>query len=109
MGHAAMSKAQKQKGTVVKLSPEVIAYINPKRRYKKGTKSESYDSALRRFFGLPTVRGEAQSLRNYFIIDNGGEPLAFADKAEARGTAVIRAVRKGHKKAEAVIAVREMP
>ncbi len=94
-------------GKVVKLSHEVIAWINPRKLRKGEANVESYDAALRRFFGIPTLKGESQSLRKYYVIENEGEPLIFRTRAEARGVAIVRAVRKGSKKPEHVMLVVE--
>jgi hypothetical protein len=104
----ATKKQRKAKGSPVKLSHEVITYLNKKKRRDSGTPAESYDSVLRRLFGLPTTKGEEQALETFFVIP-AEEPLIFRDKAEARGAAVLRAVRKQTKKPEFVLTVRECP
>ncbi len=91
------------KSKVIKLSLEVINLLNRRRARMNNT---SYDAALRYYFGLPSRKGEEHNLATYYVLPNEGEPLIFKTKAEARGAAVIRAVRKGHKRAEAVITVR---
>ena len=85
----------------VKLSGEVIDFLNQRR----GKDRASYDSILRRYLELPTKKGQAQSLRTYYVLDNEGSPLIFTRKADAAGEAVMLAVkRKG--KPEPVIIVR---
>ncbi len=91
------------KNKVIKLSPEVISFLNQR---KARMTNPSYDAALRYYFGLPTRKGEPQTLVTYYVLPNEGEPLVFTTKAEARGAAVLRAVRRGLKRAEAVITVR---
>lgn len=98
--------ARGKSGRAVKLSKEVIAWLEKNQRRINDKRIESYDEILRRLFGLPTRRGERQPTLTYFVLPNEGEPLIFQDKAEARGAAVIRAVRRGLKKAEAVVTVR---
>ena len=96
---------RKKKGRVVRLSKEVETYLSRKR---KG--SESFDSILRRVFGLPDRKGNEQPLKTYYVIDNGGKsPIIKRDKAEAKGEAIILAVRKDSKKTERVLTVREVP
>jgi hypothetical protein len=100
-----MSK-RKSTNRPVKLSKEVLGWIS-KRKLRKGEKNvESFDAFLRRFFGLPSRKGEPQELKKYYVLPNEGEPLIFLNKAEARGAAVIRAVRRGTRKAEPVLTVR---
>jgi hypothetical protein len=76
-------------------------------KHKHGYKQESFDACLRRLFGLPDKKGNAQPLRTYWIVPNGTEPKAFLTSADARGHAIVLATKKGHKKADTVIAVRE--
>lgn len=97
---------EKQRGRVIKLSKEVANFLSRKRLDKK---KESFDSVLRRHFGLPSRKGEPQALRTYFILDTEEQPLAFREAPEARGFAIIHALRKKRKKADRVIEVREIP
>jgi hypothetical protein len=92
----------------VKLSGAVIGFLN-NRRGNKGGRKESYDSVLRRYFGLPTQRGKPQRLKTYFVLDNDGSPLIFTRKADAAGEAVILAVRRKGKQPDPVITVRGAP
>lgn len=105
----ASAAKKKETGRVVKLSKELIGWIN-QRKLRKGEKNvESFDSFLRRSFGLDARSGEKQGLKIYYVLPNDQEPLIFLTKAEARGAAIVRAVRQGRKKAEAILCVRETP
>ncbi len=98
-------------GKPVKLSTELTAFLN-KRKLRRGEKNvESYDAVIRRMLGLPTKEGEAQELRTYFVLpqESENEPLIFLKKSEARGAAILRSVRRGNRKPEVVITVRELP
>lgn len=100
----ASKKKEEQWGKAVRISLGVQNYLKKHQRGK-----ESYDSVLRRMFGMPTTKGKAQELLRYFIVPNGTDPVIRKSVAEARGAAILLAARKGIKKAEAVIEVREIP
>lgn len=89
-------------GKVVRLSRLILAYVESRKRGR-----ESLDGTLRRVFGLPDRKGSEQPLRTYFILDNGGRPLVRYSEEEARGEAVIQAVKRGDRTYEKPIKVRE--
>lgn len=99
-----------KKGKAVKLSPQLVSWIERKKRRPGRPNEESYDSVLRRFLGLPDRRGKGrrQELKTFFIVPNEGQPMVFLEEAEARGAAIMLAVRKKREKPEAAIEVREV-
>jgi hypothetical protein len=105
-----MAKEVKRKnGKVIKLSRELAKYLDGLR-----TERESYDSALRRQFGLPSRTGYEQMLKHYFVIDSPVQLSIHRTEAEAKGEAILLAVRSGQKRTdkkrkEAVLTVRELP
>lgn len=98
------AKLRKKYGKAVRISLDVKNYLEKRQR---GT--ESYDSILRRLFGLPTRKGDTQPLGLLFVIPNGEAPITKLTLAEARGQAILRAARRGSKKAEAVLTYQEVP
>lgn len=99
--------AKKKRSRVIKISTLVEAYL-----LKRQRKEESFDSILRRQFGLTSRKKEQNnSLRTFFVVPNGERPKISTDEAEARGFAIQEAVRRKSdtRKAEAVILVREVP
>lgn len=89
---------------VMRISPAVVSYLTKRRR-----KRESFDSILRRLFGLPTLKGALQELTTYFIIPNGDRPIVRLTKAEANGEAVLLATKKGLRTTEKVTKALEVP
>lgn len=99
---------RKKKGKVVRLSDTIEQFIRRKRRKS----DESYDAVLRRLFGIDTLKGAKQPLRTYFILETDRDPIAKRTLAEARGEAIILAVRRQKKriyKGETPIKVQEVP
>lgn len=100
---AKKSKTKRKTGKVVKLTRFLANWLRA-----RGARDESFDSILRRQFGLPSCRGEAQPLSLFYVIP--GPPAQVSDDlAEARGKAIVAATRKGLKRAQSVITVREVP
>jgi len=97
-------QAREKYGKAVRISKDVKTYLEKRQR---GT--ESYDATLRRLFGLPDRKGNAQPLRTLWIVPNGTAPIARLTQAEARGDAIVLAAKRGIKKAEQVIQVQEVP
>lgn len=94
---------------VIKLSAPLVAHLNGLREGK-----ESYDSCLRRHFGLPSRTGHPQELREYYVIDSPKQLSIHRSQAEAKGEAILIAVRAGQKRTdkqrkEPVLTVRETP
>lgn len=97
---ARKKKPDRDKGRPVRLSNEVISVLTRKKR-----REESCDSILRRILGLPARNGSTQHLESFWVL-----PSTLTVKstlAEARGEAILQAVRRGHKKAEKPIRVIE--
>lgn len=97
-------KQRKKYGKAVRISLDVKNYLEKRQRG-----SESYDSILRRLFGLPTRKGEAQPLRILYVVPNGEAPITKSTLAEARGQAILLAAKRGAKKADAVLTFQEVP
>ena len=97
---ARKAKPNRDKGRPVRLSNEVLSVLDRKLR-----KAESYDSLLRRIIGLPSRNDEPQHLEVFWVLPS--TLLARKSLAEARGEAVLAAVRKGKKKTEKPIKVVE--
>ena len=102
-------KKKTETGKPVKLSLELAAHLDPLRVGR-----ESYDSIIRRYFGLPSRTGHEQPLRNYYIIDTPKQLIVSRTLAEAKGEVILLAVKRGQKlshkqKIESVIHVRELP
>ena len=104
-------KKRKPKSKPVRLSDELVAYIEKRREPKQEDKPEleSIDYVARRLFGIPTRKGVKQSLKTYFVLTKP-ELMIFRGKAEARGGAIVQAVRQGRSKVlEKAMQVKEMP
>lgn len=98
-------------GKVIKLSRELYGHLTS----LKG-KGEGYDAFLRKHFGLPAKNGHEQPLRSYFVIDTPTDLLVRRTLAEAKGEAILLAVKRGQKfrtdhypKKDKVVCVRELP
>ncbi len=103
-----MAKAKKD-GRVIKLSREVFAHLAALKGEREG-----FDGCLRRHLGLPSRTGHEQPLRTYFIIDTPDDLIVHRKLSEARGEAILLAVRRGQrlsdkKRKDAVVTVRELP
>lgn len=98
--------ARPKKGKVVRISKEVEQHLRRKRK-----KKESFDSVLRRMFGLNDLKGIPQPLHTYWVLANEGQPMIFmlGEKDVARGMAMRLAVRRGVRKTEPVLRVQEVP
>ena len=97
-------------GKVIKVSAEVYRHLTALKRGREG-----YDACLRRQFGLPSRKGYPQSVRSYFVIDSPDMLIIRRSKSEARGDAIMLAVKKGKKfsrkhypEKEKIIEVREV-
>lgn len=96
-----MSKKKKQKkrlSRIIRISRPVDEWLTQHRRGK-----ESFDTTLRRLFGLADKKGTPPETRTYFILDNEGEPFAYCDRASARGAAITLAIRKSKKRPERIL------
>lgn len=93
-------KLQKDDGKPIRISNEVLRILSPKLKTR-----ESYDSLLRRLLGLPKKNGTPQELEVFWVL-----PVAlqvFRKPDEAKGAAVLNAVKSGKKKAERAVKVME--
>ena len=95
------------KGKPIRLSSTVIRQLMKYQRTKEQGKAESFDSILRRLFGLPTRGGQEQLLKTIWIVP--GVPKIYEDEADAAGAAVLDAVTKKRKKTKKVKQFRECP
>lgn len=103
------SKPRKRQDRVVRLSKTIIGYLK-----KRKSGNESFDSTLRRQFGIPSFKDRGDdnrnALRTFFLVrQEAGHFKVFDDLATARGEAILVAMRKGVRKAERVIETREVP
>lgn len=94
------------KGRVIRLSDDVLAYFENKRGDGKTKNARSWDEFFRRVFGLPKRSGEEQILVEGWLEINTG--LLFLTEAEARGRAVMEAVKQGKKTVAKPIRMREV-
>lgn len=97
-----MSRIKKAKkgGKPIKLSYELIEFLDRKR------KDQSYDQILRKIFGLPTREGEKQPVKVFYALTNP-KLAVFDNLADARGEAMIRAAMNGKRKTEKPIKMKE--
>jgi len=93
-------KPNRDKGKPVRLSNEVLNELRSRLR-----RGESFDSLMRRFFGLPDRLGNPQPIRTYWLLPSA--LVAAPSLAEARGEAILRAVQQGKRKTERPIKVIE--
>lgn len=100
-------RSTQDKGKPVRLSSQVLQFIKKYERLNEDKTKESYDSILRRLFGLPTKKGEKQE-KETFWLPLGGKKV-FRDRADAAGEAVLLAHKKGLKKTKRVIMLKEWP
>jgi len=93
-------KPDRDKGEVVRLSNAVIEVLR-----RKLKKAESYDNLMRRMLGVPSRNNEPHPLEVFWVIP--GTLTAKRSLAEARGEAILQAVKKGKRKAEKPLKVIE--
>lgn len=88
---------KKRPGRVIRVSRDIELFVNKRRRTK-----ESFDSCLRRLLGLP-LRGtkDKPAKRQEVWVLKQPTLAVFENEADARGSAVITAVRSKRKKPEA--------
>ncbi len=104
-----MAAEKIKSGKAIKVSRELYAHLTELK-----ARGEGYDGLLRRHFGIPSRNGHEQPLRTYFIIDTADDLIVRRTLAEARGDAIILAVKRGQrmtdrKRKESVVKVRELP
>lgn len=96
--------ANRKDGKVVRVSAEVYARLAPR---LSNTRKKSMDSVLRRLLGLKErVKDAPPAARVFWLLPQEGK--SFRNKAEARGEAIMSAVGRGEKRAEAPVKVREV-
>ncbi len=91
------------KGRVIRVSDDVWKYLQLRRR-KDGR--ESHDCLLRRTFGLDQRNGDPNPLLVGWVEVNTGK--FFLDEADARGASIQAAVKRGIRKVDKPIRVREI-
>lgn len=104
---SSVSIKRQQQGKIIRISHDIETFLNKRR--KKEELNASYDSLLRKHFGLNTIKGLKQPLQTLFIVFDGKMPLVFMKRSEARGMAVQIATMNGKQKADAIMEVREVP
>ena len=99
-----MSKRKKKAipGKVIKISQELYRSIRGRSDEKK-----SMDSLLRFKLGLPSRKGDVQKFRKFWILRNPTVKV-FDKLKDARGEAVLRAVRGGSERVERPMKLREI-
>lgn len=103
-------RSQADRGKPVRVSWEVYNFVQKYAKEKKpdGTPfKESFDSILRRLFGLPTKKGDDQSLRVFWTVP--GQKKLYEDRADAAGASVLLAHKSGKRKARKPIRLKEFP
>lgn len=89
-------------GKVIRVDPLIWKHLNQHRK-----QHETVSSALRRLMGLPPRKGEFSPIQTFYILPESRVVALTIE--EARGLAVIHAVRKGKKKTtEKPIEVRQI-
>lgn len=88
-------------GKVIRVSQKVHDVLSQKLHEK-----DSWDSLLRRLHGIPGKKLHAPALREYFILPSTMQ--VFQTLGKARGAAVVNSVKKGMRKAELPLRVREV-
>lgn len=94
-----MSKARKRESKLIRISKNVLTLLDSKRG------SGSYDLILRRLLGLPGKKGES-AIKEYYLLL--GANKIFSEAADARGQALVRAVKLKQEKPERLVRVREV-
>jgi hypothetical protein len=89
----------KKESEVVRLSPEVIAFIK-----ETGHRGEAIDNILRRIVGMPANKYAQESAKTFFVV----AAELFLDESEALGAAVRLAVKQGKKTPPQVLKLREV-
>ena len=104
-----MKKPKAKPNKAIKLSFDVVKTLNHKRKGKNkiGADLESYDSVLRRMLVLYNRYGSPNRVRTFYVLTKP-KLQVYQDHAEAKGQAILNAVRNKHLKAERPIAVREI-
>lgn len=105
----AQQQDKEHKGKPIKVSRTVYEYLTKLKEPKEG-----YDALLRRHFGLESRKGHPQPLATYYIIDTPEDLVVKRTLAEAKGEAILLAVKRGQKltdkkRKDAVRTVRELP
>lgn len=88
-------------GKVIRVSQKV--YDTLKRHLRE---KDSWDSMLRRLHGIPDRRRKEPRAREFWMLP--GALQVFETESKARGAAVVNGVKRGLRKAEAPIRVREI-
>lgn len=94
---------RKQDGKVVRLSEKLLKYLN-QRKLKKT--SESYDELVRRLLGVRSKTGDLNKIRTYWVLTRP-KLQVFDRLPDAKGQAVLNAVRAKKRQTEKPIKVKE--
>lgn len=97
------AKRRKRQSRIIRISRDVDVFLNRARKHK-GT----YDAILRKLLGLDPKKGQAEPLKHYWVIPNGNDPVIYNTEAQAKGGAIVLAVKQHRKEAHPVIKVREV-
>lgn len=85
-----MTSVKPKPGKVVRVDPMIWKFLGSQRKPK-----ETVSAALRRLLGLPSRKGEDPQGIIYILPESG---IVCQTLAEARGEAILRAVKRGKKK-----------
>jgi hypothetical protein len=91
--------------TAIKVSLDILKILQHRRKRKP--KLETYDSVLRRVLGIPSKTGE-HSQRKVFWVLTKPQIAIFHNPAEARGQAILNAIRMKARRAEKPLEVMEV-
>jgi hypothetical protein len=96
------SKARPKPGKVLRVDPLIWKFLSDRRKPK-----ETNSALVRRLMGLPPRKGDATEAKTWFILPES--KVACHTIEEARGAAIVIAVRTGKKKpSERPVEVREI-
>lgn len=94
------SKKDIKPGKVIRVDPVIWKFITHNRKPK-----ETVSAVIRRLFLLPPRKGQAPQIQTFYILPESR--IVCASIEEARGEAILRAIKSGKKKQiEKPIAVR---
>lgn len=81
-------KKRIQKGRVIRVSADTESELRTRRKA-----GESWDALFRRLLGIPTRKGTEQPRKTFWLLERAN--LIFRTEKEARGMALVLAVRSG--------------
>lgn len=92
-----MSKRRVRSDKPVRLAKDILALLDEKR-----ARGESYNKILRKELGMTEGGG------THYLLKHGYPMLTFATEEEAKGAAVVLAVRKKTKKLSEIVKTKEI-